>query len=70
MTQLAHPIVKRLMRRKDAIEARISEELMRPLPDMLTLQGLKRARLSLKDRIAHAVKTRTYEVLPNPIRIR
>ncbi len=40
-----------LVRRKDAIESEIQDELQRPQPCSLLLQKLKRQRLKLKDRM-------------------
>jgi hypothetical protein len=35
------------------IEARINEEIQRPLPDMATLSRLKKEKLKLKDEMLH-----------------
>jgi len=49
--RIYNQLAQRLSSRKAAIEARIQEELKRPAPDSLSLQGLKRLRLSVKDRL-------------------
>ena len=49
--RIYNQLAQRLAVRKSAVEARIQEELRRPVPDSLMLQGLKRLRLSLKDRL-------------------
>ena len=51
MTSHLNTAVNRLLDRKASLESRIAEEMKRPLPDVQKLQGLKRLRLSLKDRI-------------------
>ncbi len=58
MNYRSSPAVDRLLTRKRAIEKRITEELKRPLPDMLKLKDLKRTRLSLKDGIMRLLHRR------------
>ena len=41
-----------LAAQKHEVEGRIGEEMKRPLPDLFSLQGLKRKRLMLKDEMA------------------
>lgn len=67
----AHPnvAVNRLLERKAALEARITEELKRPVPDALTLQSLKRARLELKDRVTGMLRTRSFEGVSTSARV-
>jgi hypothetical protein len=41
-----------LMRRHEALEAHLQQELKRPLPDFLRIKRLKRLKLRIKDRLA------------------
>ncbi len=70
MNSQANPLIIRILTRKAAIETRISEELKRPLPDSLKLQRLKRARLSLKDRLTGLVNARRRDFIPGALRTR
>ncbi len=45
-----------LRAKKDILTAKIQQEASRPQPDSVRLQLLKRQRLRLKDRIAHAAR--------------
>jgi hypothetical protein len=63
------PSANRLLTRKKAIELRIADELKRPHPDTLELQSLKRARLSLEDRIHRLIMCRERDIVPTPVRI-
>ena len=49
--QQAH--ISALETRHADIEARITEESQRPLPDMATLSRLKKEKLKLKDEMLH-----------------
>jgi len=62
-------IVERLRARKSAIERRIAQELKRPLPDSLKLQGLKRARFAIKEHLRRLLNTRPRETMPVPVRV-
>ena len=61
--------MRHLHTRKGALDNRISFELRRPVPDFQTLQGLKRARLSLIHRIADLERPQSRVHLPVPVRI-
>ncbi len=61
MTRLSETPVRRLLTRKAALEKLIAEELKRPAPDWLHLSRLKRARLSLKDRMTRLLRSRSRE---------
>lgn len=61
MTRRGEPALDRLLTRKAALEKLIADELQRPAPDWLHLKSLKRARLSLKDRMTRLLRGRTRE---------
>jgi len=69
MSRYSDITVRRLIDRKTNLEKRISEELKRPMPDTLKLQGLKRARLALKDRVSRLMKSHPYDVMPAVVRV-
>ena len=60
--------VRRLLARKATIDQHIREEMRRPIPDSLTLQSLKRLRLSLKDRVTQLLASQPDVALPIPAR--
>ncbi len=64
-----NPLIKGLIARKERIEGLIQEEVRRPLPCMTTLQGLKKVRLALKDRIKALAGVNADMVMPTPVRI-
>ena len=69
MTYHPDPVVDRLLVRKAAIDRSISDELKRPLPDILRLKDLKRARLALKDRAVHLMRVGTDDIMSAAARI-
>ena len=64
-----NPAVDRLLVRKAEVDQRITDELKRPMPDTLILQGLKRLRLSLKDRATRLMRSQPYLIKPVAARV-